>query len=458
MVVDRILDTSRCRNRLPRVQIPDAVNGSTGQVPVRHPEGMTERLSRETRRLLVGTALSAFGFGLTLPLLLIYLHRVRGIPLPTVGLLMSAPALVGLFTGVSGGVLVDRWSARRVMAVALFVEAACTAGIAFVHAADTALPIQIVFGLSSGVTWPAQSSLFGQLAEGKARQRLFAVQFVILNAGIGLGGLVCGLVADVHHPATFVGLLLGTSGLSLVYLVFVLSVRPSAAVGPPADVGVGPGGYREVLADRTFRQVLVVTGLLAIVGYTEIDTGLPAFATVVDHQATSVVAYTYAVNTALIVAAQLLVLRRMQHVRRTRTLIGVAALWAAAWAVLGASAVLHAAAAALVIGFGAVFGIGETLMSPTVAPLVNDLAPDHLRGRYNALSSMPYQVGAVVAPALSAAMIAAGLAEAWIGLIIGGCAVVAFASWRLERRLTPAQNGLPVVDQAQALVVSTVRG
>jgi hypothetical protein len=49
------------------------------------------RLPRPVRRLVVGNAVSAFGTGLTLPLLLIYLHRVRHIELATTGLLLAVP-------------------------------------------------------------------------------------------------------------------------------------------------------------------------------------------------------------------------------------------------------------------------------------------------------------------------------------------------------------------------------
>jgi len=42
----------------------------------------TSRLPRATWLLIAGDAVSALGTGLVLPLTLIYLHQVRGIPLP----------------------------------------------------------------------------------------------------------------------------------------------------------------------------------------------------------------------------------------------------------------------------------------------------------------------------------------------------------------------------------------
>ena len=48
----------------------------------------------------------------------------------------------------------------------------------------------------------------------------------------------------------------------------------------------------------------------------------------------------------------------------------------------------------LVAACASVFAFGETLLQPTIPALVNDLAPDHLRGRYNALSSGAFQLAA----------------------------------------------------------------
>ena len=56
------------------------------------------------------------------------------------------------------------------------------------------------------------------------------------------------------------------------------------------------------------------------------------------------------------------------------------------------------AAAAGVILFHVLFGLGETMLQPTVPAIVNDLASDRDRGRFNAVSAGAFQVGAITAP------------------------------------------------------------
>ncbi|MCW2499257.1 MAG: major facilitator superfamily 1, partial [Frankiales bacterium] len=99
-------------------------------------------------------------------------------------------------------------------------------------------------------------------------------------------------------------------------------------------------------------------------------------------------------------------------------------------------------ATVVVLLFGAVFGLGEVFLAPAMQPLINGLASDRLRGRYNALSGAMYSVAFVVSPALSGLLIGSGLGWLWIsGLVVGSLAAAGMVL-RLRRRLTPEQDGL----------------
>ncbi len=74
-------------------------------------------------RLLVGLAFSALGNGLTPPLLIVYLHEIRGIPTTTAGMVVAWIAAVqSSFTPVVGW-LIDRFGPRPVLMQGLVVEA-----------------------------------------------------------------------------------------------------------------------------------------------------------------------------------------------------------------------------------------------------------------------------------------------------------------------------------------------
>ena len=417
------------------------------------PAPTAARLPAPVRRLIAGVAVSSFGTGLTLPFTLILLTEVRGIPLRTTGLLLAVPGVVGLLAVPVSGALIDRLGPRAVLRGALTLQAVGNALLAVARTPAQALPALVLIGAGLGPSFPAVGALLSGLAPGPLAQRAFGVQFTALNASIGLGGLTAATVVDVERPGTFTLLYVANAVSCLVY---ALAVPAAARAAPRRGEAEDPPTYREVLADRTFRRVCLTSLLFAFTGYAALDAGLPAFARVVGQVSPSVIALVFVVNTALIVGGQLLVVRLLQGRRRSRALAGAALAWAVSWGVLALVPGLPPAGrVAVVLLFGALFGLGETLMAPTLQPLVNALATDRLRGRYNALSSACFSIAFVVSPAVSALLISRDLALVWLALLVAGCLASAVIALALGGRLTPAQDGLTVEADDPAVRLGT---
>jgi len=95
---------------------------------------------------------------------------------------------------------------------------------------------------------------------------------------------------------------------------------------------------------------------------------------------------------------------------------------------------------AAIISAYALFGLGEAMLSPTVAPLVADLAPSSLLGQYNAAFSLVKQLALAVGPAVGGLMAGAGLYGAYIaGLIVCSLGISVLAL-RLGGRLSARQD------------------
>ena len=86
--------------------------------------------------------------------------------------------------------------------------------------------------------------------------------------------------------------------------------------------------------------------------------------------------------------------------------------------------------------------VTRILAAPTLQPLVNALATDRLRGRYNATSGAAFSVAFVVSPAISAGLIGAGLGGLWIAGIVLLSLVAATVAVRLRGKLSDLQDGL----------------
>ena len=87
----------------------------------RYLRSLDPRLPRDVYVLEAGALVNAFGNGVVLPFLLIYLHNVRGIPFGLAGSAAAVQSAAALGSGFLGGTLSDRVGPKRVLLGALAV-------------------------------------------------------------------------------------------------------------------------------------------------------------------------------------------------------------------------------------------------------------------------------------------------------------------------------------------------
>ena len=175
--------------------------------------------------------------------------------------------------------------------------------------------------------------------------------------------------------------------------------------------------------------------LFVAVGY-EVFALLPPFAKNYAGVDERWIGFIWLANTLLIVLIQLPVSKALEGRRRMAALALMNVLWAgAALIVLAGGGFFNGTSAALVfITATMVFAIGETLQGPTQAPLVADLAPERLRGRYFALGAMSWSAGSILGPAVGGPLLGWHPLAVW-PISAGVCVFAAVGCLRLEQRL-----------------------
>jgi MFS family permease len=422
-------------------------------------------LPREGKLLLSVVAFEFVGTGLVLPFWVVYLHEIRGFSLDVVGLLIAGMSAAGVVTSIPGGTLIDRIGPRRAMIGVLISSIVGEVVMAFAsNLAIAVLGVAIVGG-GFGLGWPAVQALISSVVPSEIRARYFGMNFSLLNLGIGIGGIVGGLVVDVGRTATFQAMYLGNA-VSYLPALFLMLV-PLRHVGGPAKAPPEHGddarvSYLAVLRAPAMGTLCTLMFVSAFVGYAQLNAGMPAYARAIGEVSTRGLGLAFAANTLVIVLLQLLVLQRIEGHRRTRVIVVMAFVWAGSWALLGASGAFPGtwAATFFVAACASVFALGETLLQPTMPAIVNDLAPEHLRGRYNGLTSSCFQAASILGPIVAGFMIGHSLHLEYLVLLVAGCGLVAWLSAaRLESQLSDRANGLlPSTTEQAAPEASAAKG
>ena len=391
-------------------------------------------LPRQVWLVQAGGVVNSLGNGIVFPFIVIYLHNVRGISFAEAGLALSVGAVAALAAGFGAGTIVDRFGGRNTLLLGLLLQAASFALFPLIREAWQAGALLALEGAGTACFWPGQSTLLSRLTPPTRTHSAFALQRISMNLGLGLGGVIGGLIASTSHPGSFTTLFLLDAATFLVF-VAILSTIHEPQVREPKQVDASTLGYRAVLRDRNFVWLLGLNVLFVAVGY-EVFALLPPFAKNYAGVSERWVGTMWLANTLLIVLIQLPVSKALEGRRRMRALALMSLLFAAAaLIVLGGGIWFTGTAAALVFVFATlVFGVGETLQGPTQAPLVADLAPDHLRGRYFALGSMSWSAGSIVGPAIGGPLLGWHPLAVW-PLAAAISVFAAIGCLALERRL-----------------------
>lgn len=391
------------------------------------------------RRLFVGIACSSLGSGMSMPYLFVYLTQVRHLPTTGIGLVLSWMGVVSLGVSPLVGTLVDRLGPRPVLLVGLTGEAASMAAVATIHSLTGAWAVATAAAVFGCATFPATGALVTRLVPMERRERAYGMQFMLLNAGFGVGGLVASAMVSLARPVTFERLYLIDAISYLGYIVVLLTLpRGTGALSPGGGSGDGTvtqPGWRVVLRDRTLLLVVAAGTVLLTCSYAQVDSGFTAYALRHADVPARALGWAFAANTAIIVAGQLVTLRLIAHRRRT-TMLGVAGLiWAGSWLVVAASGQVGPrwlAVGCVILGL-AVFGSAETIWAPVMPAVVNGLADERVRGRYNALAGMTWTVSGIAGPAIAGFLVVPAAGGYWIGVCVGGCILGAVAFLALRR-------------------------
>ncbi|GGZ25115.1 MFS transporter [Streptomyces poonensis] len=395
------------------------------------------------RRIHVGNALSAFGLGFTVPYLYVYVAQVRDLGAVTAGLVLAVFAVAALVVLPFAGRAIVRRGALPVLLAALVTAAVGALSLGLAGSASTVLVSAAVLGAGQAVMQPALATMIVDCSSSETRSRAFAMQFFLQNLGLGIGGLIGGHLVDTSRAGSFTLLFSIEAAMFLVLVAVMATVRlPRAPKIEGAPAGSAKGSWKQLLGNRAMVQLCVLGFVLFFACYGQFESGLSAYGTEAAGISTSTLGTALAANTAMIVVAQFAVLRFVERRKRSRVIAAVGLIWAVAWAVAGYAGLGHgseAMATAAFVSTYALFGLGEALLSPTVAPLVADLAPEGMAGQYNSAFALVKQLALAVGPAVGGPM-GASLHGPYIVTFLLCSLGMTVLAVGLGRRLTPVQN------------------
>ncbi|MBY8872999.1 MFS transporter [Micromonospora sp. PLK6-60] len=357
--------------------------------------------------LWTGTLINRLG-SFVLVFLAIYLTQARGFSAAQAGLVIGLWGVGGAVGTTVGGTLTDRWGRRPTLLTAHLGAATMMVALGLARPLWAVALGALLLGTFAEAARPAFGAMMIDVVPAKDRLRAFSLNYWAINLGFACAAVLAGLAAEAGYLLLFLVDAVTTLVTALIIFFRVGETRTVAVTAPTG--GAAPrGALRTIAADRVF-LVFVTLNLFGAVVFLQHISMLPI---AMSDAGLSPATYgsVIALNGVLIVFGQLFVPRLIRGRSRSHVL-------ALAAVVMGVGFGLTAFAdAAWFFGITVlIWTLGEMLNSPSNATLIAELSPAELRGRYQGVFSLSWQLAGAAAPILGGLVRErAGDSTLWLG-------------------------------------------
>jgi MFS family permease len=384
------------------------------------------RLPAVVRMLLTTNAVSAFGGGLVMPFLWVYLTKAQGLATWVPAVVLTIQAIVAFVAAPMWGAVFDRRSPRVSIPAVMVMAAIGTALFGIATNPAAAILAGVVYGMGISGVGTALRVMYGsQTRTDDERMTAFSIDFALLNAFAGLGVLVGGAVAALH-----VGSL--ASRLSFLYVVDGATFLITAAAayrmipsGPPSGGSRRPKGYARLLATPWFSACISVLFLQLLSTAAQLKSAFPAYLTAETGVSPTFLSLLFGVNVVVAVLTQFIAMPRLKNIPPPQLLQAAGVLASASWILLFASGHLPArtvfAGAAMVT-----ISAAEAFCVPLLSTIINNRVGEGDRGRANASVGMAISASSALGPALTGILIGIGHGTALL-MVLGLCGLLSSA-------------------------------
>ena len=357
----------------------------------------------------IGTVINRLGYVVE-PFLALYLVHGRGLSVGVAGVLIACFGAGAFVSQPLGGMLADSVGRRTTIILGMTGSAA---GFIALGLAPTLVAIGIaaaVCGLAIDLYRPAVAAIVADIVPSEHRARAYGLLYWGLNIGVGVAAVAGGFLAQRSYWFLFALDAATCIGFAVVIAVGLPETRPQ---GHDED----HGGYRAALSDGLL-VALAASAFVSGVVYLQSFVTLPLVMTI-HGLGPSGYGLAYVVNPIAVIVLQPMTIRWLSKQRLVFVFVGGSMLLG-----LGFFLTLFAHSVPAYAATVLVWTLGEIAFNAVGPALVADLAPVHLRGRYNGVFGTSFGAAAFVAPILGTLTLQ-HLGEGWLW---GGCLLASVAA------------------------------
>lgn len=381
------------------------------------------------------------GGTLLFPFMSLYITGRFGVGMTQAGVVLGLFSIFGLFGGMIGGALTDRFGRRRLILFGLIFSAASTLTLGLVSEFGMLIPLAVVIGLLSDIAGPAHQAMIADILPEKQRQEGFGILRVVANLAWMIGPTIGGFIANRNFFILFVMDVVISCIVAVLFYFLIPETRPEPRAGQPRESMLETfKGYRVVLRDGAYMAFLVAGILMGLV-YQQMYNSLSVYLRDVHGIQPQGYGFLMTSSAITVILFQFWVTRTIKS-RAPFLLMALGTLFY----MLGFSMFGFVTAYWLFVAAVVIITIGEMIIMPTMQALAANFAPVDMRGRYMAVFGLMWMLPATIGPG-AAGLVLDHFNPNLLWYIGGGlCAVSAMGFYTLHLRLGRQERFAPAAE------------
>ncbi|MEK5499685.1 MDR family MFS transporter [Bacillus sp. FSL M8-0168] len=383
------------------------------------------RLHPLIRFLLIGTLVTRAAKAMTTPFLALYLHVETGADFGVIGLVIGLGYFSSTVGGVIGGTLSDKIGRKKVMLSSIFVWSIVFVLFGLVHDLASFMLLNVLNGLCHSCFEPVSKALMAELSDRDMRFRIFSLRYLAINVGAAVGPLLGTYLGLAKTGAPFII----TGVVYFCYAVLLSRMMQNIMMKQTkSELKQVPAGsvWKTVKGDVAL-HFYIAGGVLLMFSYSQMGSTLLQY---LNHDVSNGVKLFSALITlnAVTVIVLQMPLTRLFEKSKPLTAISMGTV----------CCMLGNIGFSLSDGWLAFFlsmfvlTTGEILFFPSMNVLLDELAPEHMRGAYYGVQNL-YNIGEFLGPWIGGMIL--GLYGGKVVFLVAAFSVfVALGSYRIGRR------------------------
>jgi MFS family permease len=325
------------------------------------------------------------------PFFALYLTQKFDIGMSTVGILFAIFSVTGMAGSALGGALTDRMGRKTVIVVSLLLSSFSALGMGLAPSISVFVLVVVIVGTLSSIGHPAHEAVVADLLPPDKRAEGYGIIRVVFNLAVIIAPPIAGLlIARSYFTLFLVDAVISVICAGIV--AFGLPETKPQAHAKPETMKQTFAGYGRVFKDIPFVAFIGVTVMMTLV-YMNMNSTLGVYLR--DQHGLPELNYgaLISINAVLVVLFQFWVTRRIEKYKPMLMMAAGSLLYAIGFAMYGFVTGFALFVAAMVI-----ITIGEMVVSPFQQSVVAGFAPEHMRGRYMAVSGLSWSLAFTIGP------------------------------------------------------------